>query len=578
MRSPRLAGSVLSLLLACGPAGGPADGVGSDGGGPPGADDSCAEGPRRCDGQVLEVCQDGAYVPAETCEEACTPSLGCVHCVPGEGTCEGDSERVCRDDGSGYELRHCDPVQGLSCDPERGRCEGACSSAALGRSYIGCEYFPTATANSLIGTWDFAVIVSNTGGQAASVRIEGGMLPGAEVFEVPPGAVAVRRLAYDPDLRFCNSVLGDWCTVPQPYGTLVRGGAYHLRSTQPVTVYQFNPLDYVKGAGNQQSYSHSNDASLLLPTTSLRGNYVAASWPTWVNPDHVAYPGIVAITATRDDTEVTVVPSAPAQPGNLQAGAAHAVTLDRGDVLELASSGATADLTGTRVDASAPVQVIGGHFCTFIPSDMAACDHLEEAIFPVEALGTRYAVTAPRAAGRERAPTITRIIAAEGETRLTFDPPVAGAPTRIDGVGQFVELPAGDDDFLVTADRKILVVQYMLAEDVVGTGDPSMSQAVPADQWRLDYLFHAPANYEQSFVTVVAPEGAEVSLDGAAVTGWAPLGDSGLAVARRELRGDTGGDHHISGSAPFGISVYGYGRYTSYWYPGGLDLDLVVVD
>jgi len=24
---------------------------------------------------------------------------------------------------------------------------------------------------------------------------------------------------------------------------------------------------------------------------------------------------------------------------------------------------------------------------------------------------------------------------------------------------------------------------------------------------------------------------------------------------------------------PIGISVYGYGQYTSYWYPGGLDLE-----
>ena len=27
-----------------------------------------------------------------------------------------------------------------------------------------------------------------------------------------------------------------------------------------------------------------------------------------------------------------------------------------------------------------------------------------------------------------------------------------------------------------------------------------------------------------------------------------------------------------TGSEPFGISVYGYGQYTSYWYPGGLNL------
>ena len=32
------------------------------------------------------------------------------------------------------------------------------------------------------------------------------------------------------------------------------------------------------------------------------------------------------------------------------------------------------------------------------------------------------------------------------------------------------------------------------------------------------------------------------------------------------------GNHTVSASQAFGISVYGYGQYTSYWYPGGLNL------
>ena len=36
------------------------------------------------------------------------------------------------------------------------------------------------------------------------------------------------------------------------------------------------------------------------------------------------------------------------------------------------------------------------------------------------------------------------------------------------------------------------------------------------------------------------------------------------------------GSHSITGSAAFGITVYGYGQYTSYWYPGGLDLSTII--
>jgi hypothetical protein len=33
--------------------------------------------------------------------------------------------------------------------------------------------------------------------------------------------------------------------------------------------------------------------------------------------------------------------------------------------------------------------------------------------------------------------------------------------------------------------------------------------------------------------------------------------------------------HEITGTQPFGISVYGYGVDTSYWYPGGQNLELL---
>ena len=36
------------------------------------------------------------------------------------------------------------------------------------------------------------------------------------------------------------------------------------------------------------------------------------------------------------------------------------------------------------------------------------------------------------------------------------------------------------------------------------------------------------------------------------------------------------GNHNIQGDMAFGITVYGYGQYTSYWYPGGLDLSNIV--
>ena len=63
-----------------------------------------------------------------------------------------------------------------------------------------------------------------------------------------------------------------------------------------------------------------------------------------------------------------------------------------------------------------------------------------------------------------------------------------------------------------------------------------------------------------------------MTLDGKLVTGLTPIGTTGFSVARVELSNAGTGNHTISSAKKFGITVYGYGQYTSYWYPGGLDL------
>ena len=60
-----------------------------------------------------------------------------------------------------------------------------------------------------------------------------------------------------------------------------------------------------------------------------------------------------------------------------------------------------------------------------------------------------------------------------------------------------------------------------------------------------------------------------------------PIGASGWAVSRVTPLSNgpaNDGNHQIIGDNGFGISVYGYGQDTSYWYPGGLDLSTIVVE
>src|SRR5262249_43051287 len=141
------------------------------------------------------------------------------------------------------------------------------------------------------------------------------------------------------------------------------GGAYHLVSSVPVTVYQFSALEY-KGAGGPPGknwsacpglqggngcYSFTNDASLLLPSTALTSNYrvtVIKDWP------EVPEGAFVAITGVMPSTQVTfyVAKTGHVLAGNgipdTPGGGMLTFTLNAGDVVELVGDG-SGDLAGS---------------------------------------------------------------------------------------------------------------------------------------------------------------------------------------------------------------------------------------
>jgi hypothetical protein len=429
-------------------------------------------------------------------------------------------------------------------------------------------------------SFQFAVAVSNTSGSEAQITIDGGALTLPINLNVAPGAVAVQYLPWVPALKRCMTQGFQECGLPESYGALAVDGAYHLRSTRPVTVYQFSALDYSFGGG----FSYSNDASLLLPTNVWTGNYVAPAWQTWNFPGFGILPGSIAITAQQDNTSVMVTSRATTTGGDgapsFTPGAPQTVTLNSGDVLMLMST--DGDLTGSQVSADKKVQVIGGHHCTQVPIGFTACDHIEESVFPVEALSSDYIVTAPLVPSGTPRTQITRVIAAQPNTTVTVDPAAVGGPYTLANIGDFVEI-SNVADMQISANNKIIVSHYMVGQDAppaAGIGDPSYTLSVPIDQYRASYQFHAPINYDNNYVNVTAPTGELVRLDGADLPAgmFTAIGNSGFSVARVSLPDNVNGNHTIESSVAFGITVYGYGQYTSYWYPGGLDLTTIPVD
>ena len=532
-------------------------GSSSDGGstGPP----PCPKDTLVCEGNTAKVCDGMGGFSSETpCPKVCDEMLGgCVECIPGSHQCNGQVSQVCNNDGKGWtDEETCDGLQGIMCDPNGGQCAGACAN--LGSSYIGCDYYPVVTqqydpyANN---SNPYAVAVANTTMSSATVTVTQGANQITQT-DVPANSVKVIPLPWVNSL-----VLGTGPSV------LVPDGAYRLRSTQPVTVYQFNPLNA----------SVTNDASLMLPVNTWSGNYLVAAWQHWTQ---VNLPGWYSITASKDNTTVTLTPPKGGQPTQAGAGVdaqgKGVVVLNEGDVLQVITA-AGGDHTGTIVKADKPIQVLGGHDCTQVPIGITACDHLEESMFPIEALAKEYIVVPPVQVPndtKEKA-VVVRIVASEDATTLTFDPdqPVNKFLAK---AGDFLEIPTTIAKFKVVADKKILVAEYMVGQDGgYGTSDPAMLVAVPTEQFRTSYLFYAQTAWSANYVDIIAPAGAAVQVDGAPVGAFAPIGNSGFSLGHVKLSNAGNGSHTVTSDKKVGISVYGVLNYGSYWYPGGLDLDLI---
>ena len=530
-----------------------------------------------CEGMMKKVCDGlGGFKDVENCPMLCDENLGCVTCIPGSFQCTGNDVQKCNDMGSGWDIiETCDPVQGTMCDDIGGTCEGDCAPGNLGLSYIGCDYYPTVTAGlHETNPWvfDYAVVVANTTNSTANITITRGANT-VTMTTVGAGTAKVVTLPYVNELILAPiNTAGPTVMVPD--------GAYRLRSDRPVTVYQYNPLQYKVG----NSFSYINDAGILLPVNTWGLEYRVASRNHWPFAGY-NLPGFYAVIARKDNTKVTLTPSTTG--GKVSAGAGVAangtgvVMLNEGDVLEVftvAGGGAPdmSDLTGTLVQADKPVQVIGGHKCTNVPFNIQYCDRLEESIPPIDTLAKEYIVTTPLINANTKKGEMVRIIATEDATALTYEPAQPGAPAMLAKAGDYAEIAQTQNDFRITSDKKILVAQYMLGQNAGGnSGDPAMTFAVATEQFRTQYLVHAPTNYDTSWANIVAPMGAAITLDGGMVANFTAIGNTGFGVARVPLSNGGDGNHLLTGNQPFGIQVYGYGQYTSYWYPGGLDLNLI---
>lgn len=357
-----------------------------------------------------------------------------------------------------------------------------------------------------------------------------------ETVTVFPGEIRIVDLPTDASFAWSPGSVSD--------------NAVRATAADPFTLYMVN------------SQRQSSDAALGLPVSALNTRYVALDWSVFDGAQ-------LSVTATYDDTLVTIVPSVdlPEHP----AGVPFELSLDRGEgyFMRLAPR-ANADpegLVGTLIEGSRPVQVTNGNGCAFVPIPFPACDHIFEVAQPVQTWGRTVPVTHPST----RPGAFYRIVAAEDGTQVDLD----GVPLGTLDRGRFLQTPALYGGHVFEADGPIFVAQFVPGQAAPvsdGSGDPAMGNMVPAEQYLERYTFSTVGGgqFVQHLLTVIAhdQETDTLLLDGV------PIGrDAFTSIPGTDLASATvalsEGTHTTFSRLGHGIGVFGFNVFDSYLYPGG---------
>ncbi len=390
--------------------------------------------------------------------------------------------------------------------------------------------------------------------------------------------------------------------------------AFHIRTNVPVVAYQMLPY----GGGS----ARVTGSTLLVPTSAWDSNYVIADAYAKPNPIFISEPRAgptTVIIASQDSTHVTVnatqniVGGGPI--GAAPANASATYRLDHGQYLQFTQD---AELTGSAVQADAPVAVIGGSTIMDVPLDVTRADTAEQMLPPVRALASEYVAVRYRNRGMIEEIVPWRIVGVVNGTQLTFDPPQPNAPTSVDA-RQFVEFDE-PGPFVVRSqdyDHPFYMAAYMtggcgapaidagigrgvncppgpdpassMAGPFDGNGDPEFLNVVPPQQYLPRYTFFTDPTYPETNLVVVRVRNPQtglmpdVVLDCAGtLTGWAPVGSDGVyEMTRVDLStgdflgvgGCDNGVHTITATIPgaptmgsgapvpqIGVTVWGWGN------------------
>lgn len=485
----------------------------------------------------------------------------------------------------------------------------ACAKIGEEKTSTGCEFYAVEPPIIPAGKGAcFAAFIANTSDAPAHVRVRHGTqdLPVANFARIPKGQG--ENITYEPFDSAAGLPPGEVLLLflsrlpPASGGMLVdcpapaaldvdaavvgsgRGAAFRIETDQPVAAYQILPYGGASAA--------ATSATLLLPTSTWGDNYVAVTpyaQSQLIEPGSVPE-NAVLIVGQESGTSVTILPTAAIAGGGgldpAPAGQAKTYALGEGEFIQFLQG---PELAGSVIKANKRVGVFGGASCMNIPTNVPACDTAQQQIPPVRALGSEYVgVRHPAREGVEPT-TPWRLVGAVDGTQLTWEPTTPpGAPTSL-SVGQVAEFSAAGPFVVRSQDdaHPFYAAGYMTSgQPYFGTGDPEWVNLVPTGQYLKSYVLLTDPTYSETSLVVVRKPSADGTFSdvelgcAGTLTGWQSVGEfevTKVDIVKNQLPvgGCSNGRHELASTAPFAVTVWGWGHFVSYAYPGGAGIETI---
>lgn len=590
-----------------------------------------------CTALGFQQCRDdGTFEPPVACavDETCDPTYGCIACVPDERYCGGPTGNdiyQCNGAGTGGDLVEACPADSAC---SGGQCKTPCEAAEDNPSNVGCDFWAVDLDNESSTTFgisndaaaqQFSIVVANNNDYPVTVTVTKnaariGMPVNEQVVVQTSVASRLAQRIDLPQLEVDGSMGQHGAYVANSgSGTFVSPHAYHVTTTGPVVVYQFNPI----------IQQYSNDASTLIPRQALGMDYIVVGFET-ANPcaiaglpglDSIPDHGAVTIIPIHDDTQVTVTTAHAIKASAGDSGLPIAATpkggtltlqlsrymvanleseMTTGSIAECTAAvnaGKDGDFTGTYIKSDKPIVVFtsnergagfgGAPNVEYPPgwdneTDSICCtDHLEEQLLPVTALGREFAVARSPVRSTHptwREPDIIRVVGTVDGTVVTTNLPAPWSSFTLNARED--KTFAATTGFTLSATAAVQVSSYLVSQHFVKygqTGDPSQILIPAAEQHRKDYVFLVPATFQTNYAVFSRPVGAAITLDGVEVTSCVQAAIGVVAgIEYEQVTCPLAEGHHTASSPqPFGLSVYGYYSVGSYAFVGGSDVKII---